>query len=46
VSALGDATYLSVIPNLATFDMEKTPMRRKAKIHSGGHLPETRDNDY
>ena len=45
VSVLGDETYLSYIPNLAIFDLETTPMKTKAEIHFGGHLPETRDDD-
>jgi hypothetical protein len=41
----GDETYLSATPNLATFDLEKTPVKTKAKLRFGGHLPETRDED-
>jgi hypothetical protein len=46
VSVAGDETYLSSIPNMATFYFEKTPMKTKAEIHFGDHLPETRDDDY
>lgn len=46
MSVLGDETYRSDIPNLATFDFETTPMKPKAEIHFGSHLPETRDNNY
>jgi hypothetical protein len=43
VSVLGDETYRSDIPSLATFDFETTPMKTKADIHFGGHLPETKE---